>query len=788
VLQVAACGSPEDRAQSYYQPGMKLLSQQDYVKASVEFRNALQLKKDLVEAWRGLAQIEERNVDPKPLTAVLRNIVELDVKDVEAKLRLARLVLRANALDEALKLVNAAEELNNRHAGVLGLKAGILFRLGDGAGATREARGALEIDPANPDAMVVLAATQMERGDAEGALAILDREPEAHSKDIGVQLLKIKILEQIGNGQQAERTFRKLIDLYPEQVAFREVLVRYLIAQNRAGEAEKELRAWAGANPGDVETQLNLIRFLQAVKGPTTARQELLTLINAGGQVFRYQLALVDLQLAEGNFSDSVQLLENLAKNASIRENAIAAQIKLAELQLSRGQKYEAAEAIVSEILRKDGNNGSALKLRASIRLAYGQVDAAIADIRQALNDQPGSTELMLLLASAYERSGSIELAEKQYADAAKASGFEPNVGLEYAAFLQRRDNIARAEDILTELVTRWPNNISILTTLAEVRLTRQNWIGAEEIADKIRRIGSNRDLANQILGATLSGRQRHEDSIRIAERAYADSPNAVQPMVALVSALVRAKKLDGANDFLTKVLHTDPGNAEAHALLGSVHLLKNDPDQAAKSFHAAIEKQPKNMVGYRALADLHMQQKNNDEALKVIRAGLQEQPDNFALKLALAGVLVLKGEYEVAIAEYESMMKVRSPSLVVANNLASLLADHRSDKASLDRAYSLATMLRKSPVPSFKDTLGWVYHQRGDYTASISLLEEAADASPNQAMIRYHLGMSYIATSQFAKASEQLQKAREMAADDSDLDAKIKAALKKATPYGPLR
>jgi tetratricopeptide (TPR) repeat protein len=193
-------------------------------------------------------------------------------------------------------------------------------------------------------------------------------------------------------------------------------------------------------------------------------------------------------------------------------------------------------------------------------------------------------------------------------------------------------------------------------------------------------------------------------------------------------------------------------------------------------------------MVGYRALADLHMQQKNNDEALKVIRAGLQEQPDNFALKLALAGVLVLKGEYEVAIAEYESMMKVRSPSLVVANNLASLLADHRSDKASLDRAYSLATMLRKSPVPSFKDTLGWVYHQRGDYTASISLLEEAADASPNQAMIRYHLGMSYIATSQFAKASEQLQKAREMAADDSDLDAKIKAALEKAAPYGPLR
>ena len=61
------------------------------------------------------------------------------------------------------------------------------------------------------------------------------------------------------------------------------------------------------------------------------------------------------------------------------------------------------------------------LKLRASIRLNQGQVDAAIADLREALNDQPRSPDLMLMLASAYERSGSIDLADKQFADAMKA-------------------------------------------------------------------------------------------------------------------------------------------------------------------------------------------------------------------------------------------------------------------------------------------------------------------------------------------------------------------------------
>ena len=95
----------------------------------------------------------------------------------------------------------------------------------------------------------------------------------------------------------------------------------------------------------------------------------------------------------------------------------------------SRGSKIDAAEAIVSEILRKDSRNTDCLKVRASIRIVRGQLESAITDLQQALNDQPRSTELMLLLALAYERSGSMALAEKQYADAVRISNFNPSCG-----------------------------------------------------------------------------------------------------------------------------------------------------------------------------------------------------------------------------------------------------------------------------------------------------------------------------------------------------------------------
>jgi Tfp pilus assembly protein PilF len=115
ALQLAGCNSPEERAQTYYQQGMKFLSQQDYVKASLELKSALQLKKDLVEAWRALAEIEQHNQNWESLIAIRRTIVELDPKDVDEKLRLARLLVLAKMPEDALNVVNAAVELDDQN-------------------------------------------------------------------------------------------------------------------------------------------------------------------------------------------------------------------------------------------------------------------------------------------------------------------------------------------------------------------------------------------------------------------------------------------------------------------------------------------------------------------------------------------------------------------------------------------------------------------------------------------------------------------------------------------------
>jgi cellulose synthase operon protein C len=784
VILAAGCSSEEDHARSYYEHGIKFLSEHNSTKAAIELRNAVRLKRDFIEAWKALAAIDEANGDWPHVVTDMRTIVEIAPSDVSAKFKLGKLLLFAGSPYEALSLANAGLDLDYRNADLHALKAAVALKLDNLTEAVREAQTALELDPTNADALMVLAIERLGKGDAKGALSLFQDPFVAQAKNLennlGFQLLKIKLFGQTGDFKSAEAALRKLIELNPQEPGYRKLLVNFYVEQRRTDDAEREMRDLATANSSDPQAALDLVRFLFTIKkDPVAARQELNRRVSAGGEVFPYQMALADMDFAEGNLTDGGQLLENVTSADGPPEHIRTAKIALAQMYLSN-RSFDPAEKLAAEVLRDDPHNVSALKLRASVRLERAQPDAAIADLVDALNYQPRSTDLMLLLARAYERSGLIELADKQFADATRASVLDANIGLEYAAFLQRRGSVARAEDILIGLNKRRPNNPHILSALAQVRLARQNWIGAQEIAELIRRTDNRNGMADLILGTALIGRNNYDEAITAFQSAYSAAPTAAQPLDSLVGTLLKANRKDQAVTFLKSALTKNPNNANALVLLGSMQLSSGATDQALKSFSAAVKAQPKDIVGYRALADLYVSQKNYDEAIKVVRSGIQQQPDLIALHMILASVLERKADYESAISEYELMLDKQPANLILANNLASLLLDHRRDAASLKKAQSLAAFLRKSEIPQFKDTLGWASYHNGDYRTAVSQSEEASAALPDQALVRYHLGMGYIATGQLSKASEQLKKALELA-PNNELAEEIRSALRKA-------
>jgi predicted Zn-dependent protease len=777
VTFVAGCGSPEDRAQSYYESGMALIEKKDDLEARKELLKAVKYKSDKVEVWRALAGIDERT-KASSLFLDLRRIVELDPNDLNARLRLARIMVGGGAAEAALRVVDAANEDDKPNAELHALRAIILLRTNDNAGAIREAQRAYEIDPANVDAISLLASKKVADGDLDGALKLLDSVPAGSKDETRITLQTIETYARKKDLAKAEELLRKLIAQNPQEAAYRAQLLQFLIAQRKFVEAEKEFRARAEANPTDSKIGLDLVRFLAATKGADAARAELEARIKAGGDDFDYQIALAELNHGQNRTADAVQALQKLTTTAATPDKKLAAQVKLAEVYIAKNDKA-AGEPLIADILSKDRRNSGALRLRAALSIDKGQFDSAISDLREALNDQPKSVELLSLMAIAYERSGKAELADRQYADALKSSNSSPDVVLRYVAFLQRKGDAARAEEILTEAANRNSGNLQIWSSLAQVRLSRQNWSGALAIADAMGRVDEGRAVAEQIRAAALAGQNKIEESVAALEAANKAAPDAPQPALALASAYVKQGKPDKAAALLQALSDKFPANSQLLVFLGQAKLAEKKNGEALQNFKKAVEQQPKEPAGYTALTEFYVQGKDYDAAEKVLKAGLAELPGNMAFRLSLAGLQIQRGNNDAAISQYEGILQDQPNSLVAINNLVSLLLDNRSDKPSLERAFDLSEKLRSSNVPQFQDTWGWAQYKRGDVKGAIATLEAAVAAASNLAAIHYHLGMSYAAAGQTEKAAERFKTAFSLEPDGTPLKDNIRSAMK---------
>ncbi len=784
IVLLSGCASSDEQAQSYYEKGMALIAKKDDLGARLELLKAVKYKSDKVEVWRALAGIDERT-KANSLFLDLRRIVELDPNDLDARLRMVRIMVAGGSADAALKVLDAATEGDKPNAALHALRAIVLLRTRDAQGAVREAQRAIQIDPANVDALGLLASRRIAEGDADGALKLLAAGGPAAADDSRIVLLKAQAFERKGDVKQVEDQLRKLMALNPDNPAYQDAWIRFLISQKRMDEAEKAQRARVAANPGDSKLGLQLVRLAGAARGADAARNELEARIKAGGDGFEYQMALAELNVAENKFDAAVNGLQALAASAVTPEKKAAAQVRLAELYIGKAN-LPAAEPLIADVLAKDRRNAGALRLRAGIRADRGQFDEAIADLREALNDQAKSVDLLLTLAAVYERSGKNELADRQYGDALKASGSSPEVVLRYAAFLQRRNDPARVEDVLSEAASRYPDNLQIQSSLAQARLSRQNWSGAMTVAETVGKAARSSSqpsnsliLADEIKADALAGQNKVEESIAALEDAHRLSPDSVQPFVALLSGYSRNGKFDKANALLKEASQKYPDNAQVLVIAGQAELAQNKEREAIGHFKEAIAKQPKQPVGYGALSDYYLRQKKYDAADEVMVAALKQMPDNLNIRLSRAGLMVQKQDYEGAIAQYDSILKDQPNQLVAMNNLASLLLDYRTDKASLDRALALAQQLRGAALPSIQDTVGWAQYRGGDYAKAVATLEDVVVKLPNLSAAHYHLGMSYKAAGQADKAAAQFKTALDLEPDGTELKERIRTASK---------
>lgn len=770
ALALAGCDTAEERAQAHYERAKVLLAEGQTEQAIIEFRNVFKLDGNNAAARLDYANLMAGRGETAEAIGQFLRLAEQDWGNVTLHKRLAELALTAQDFTTAATHADRAYELDPKDPEIRAIKASTDYQAGRAEAAVTMAQGVVDEMPGNLTARMVLVAGRLDADDAAGALAETDAGLALAPGDEGLHLVRLAVLERLGDRGAVGDELRRIADLFPKNDAVTVALIQWHLAAGDIAAAEPLMRARAAAaapgSPERVAADLALTQALLEVRGPEAAHTELEALVAAataaGTDPVPYARVLAGLDISQGRTADGIAALRAIIDGAAPSDARRETQIELARTLAASGDGA-AADALVETVLAEDHGQVAALKLRAERRIAADQPEAAITDLRAALNQEPRDSETLTLMAMAYERQGARELAGERLALAVEVSDAAPAESIRYARFLMQDDRIGPAEAVVAEALRRQPRNPELLALSGQIDVSQRDWQGARKAAAQLRAVAEQASdpagvpsgplsgarataAAEAIAQATaleaqvLSGQNRFSEAIAALESiSSGGAGGGVTNGVA--QAYVRAGDLDGARRYLESQVADDPADPLPRLMLAGVAALAGDAAGAEAGYRSLIADDPGYAAAYEGLYPLLVGAGQAAAAAALLGQGLAATGDDSRLLFLEAGRREMAGDVDGAIAAYDTLYARDSGSPLVANNLASLLSSNRTDAASQERAYAIARRLRGTEVPHFQDTYGWIMLGRGEAEEALPYLEKAAAALPDQPLVLYHLG-----------------------------------------------
>jgi tetratricopeptide (TPR) repeat protein len=745
TLGISGCKNAEASKAEHVQRGEAFLKDKKYQEASIEFRNAIQLDERYGAAHWGLAQAYEGLQRWAEMIEELKQAIDLDGNNLEARVKLGTYYVGANAIRKSPELVGEAERLAKdvlqKDANNIGghvLMADVLFAQDKRDEALAELKRAIELDPKRVESTLALAKYYLRLGDKTKAEEIFRQAISINENSALAHSEYAKFLVQTGRSDQAESEFRRAVEVEPTNRDARFVLASFYLVNKRLDKAEEAYKALAELDKDKPEGRAILADFYSSI----------------------------------GRYDDAVAIYKELVSTSS---DYTRGRYRLSEIMLQRGDVNGARDQ-VETVLKANPRDMQALLLRSRISLQSGNAQAAIEDLKEVLKQEPNSRAGLYFMAEANLRVGKVEQARvfagdlaKYYPDYLAAKLMQVQISLaskdpasaaaQASELFERLGKEAPSADTSPQMLTEMRAKTLMARGIAQLQLNKIQQARADLTA--ARDLAPNSPSSYNNLALVALAEKKMDEATALYERALAIDSADFDALNGLINNVYsRQNRLDLAHARVDQALAGKSTNPALHYLKAHVYGFEQNAQGAESELRRALELDPNYLAAYFDLAAIFVNTKQQERAIAEYRKVIERRPDD-ASTYTLIGMLEdSRQNTDAAIENYRKAVELDPNSAIAANNLAWLYAVH--GKGNLDEAVALSqgVVQRFPDVPGFADTLGWIYYKKGLNGPAVEQLQKVVAKAGDSAGYRFHLGMALAGKGDKAAARRELEEA----------------------------
>lgn len=606
----------------------------DYAGAASGLRRLVNAAPQFTQAryLLGVALVAQGNLEQA--SQELNQVVEQAPQNLEARQLLAQVRMRLQDPDGALRVLVPAIQTNADDSRLTSLFEGARVAAGADRQTIDTLEKAVQDAPNSRGLQMQLASAYMQAGVANKAVALLRRGDGGATIDPRREALLIQAIAAAEGPAAARTQVQAMLSKYGAEPAAVGIAAGFYARTGDLDKGRALLNDALAKNPKQPELLFALARVEWSARRADATRAALQRLIDLDPTSTGPQLAMVEVDLAQGNEPAAISRLEALHK---ANPKAIEPPLMLARMALAKDDAKR-ADQFIGAALQASSKRGDVLNAAGLLYLESGRFDQAQAMFKEGAASDAGNPLLWLNLGRAQlglnQRGPARESLEKALS---LQPEWLPAIGA--LAFLEVQEgNGTAALNRIEALKQAHPNNAALLALEGEIYTVLQKYAEASEAYEAAAAIRPAPELATKIFQVRSAGKL----------------PNAVEP--------------------LERWSREHPDDLSFRQLVADAYIKGGEAQKAIAQYEQIVQRQPKHVGALNNLAWLYQEQ-HDPRALATARQAHQLAPKVPAIMDTLGWILVESGQSAEGLPLLEQAAAAAKASADIKYHYAAALA-----------------------------------------------------------------------------------------------------------------